>query len=158
MKHPNELLIERFYTAFQSKDFRAMQECYHSEAAFSDPVFVGLSSREVKGMWQMLITSGRDLTVAFRDIKANDSEGSAHWEAWYTFSRTGRKVHNVIDARMQFRNGLIWRHEDGFSFWRWSRQALGMTGYLMGWTPLVRDKVRNTARRSLEKFMKENPV
>ena len=157
MKHSNELLIERFYTAFQTKDYRAMQACYHNEATFSDPVFEGLSSREAKAMWQMLISSGRDLTVAFREVRAGDSDGSAHWEAWYTFSRTGRKVHNVIEARMEFKDGLIWKHEDNFSFWRWSQQALGTSGYLLGWTPIVKGKVRQTARRSLDKFLKENP-
>ncbi len=157
MKHPNANVIERFYTAFQLGDYQTMQGCYHEEATFTDPVFVGLSSREVKAMWQMLITSGRDLTVAFRDVNASDGSGSAHWEAWYTFSRTGRKVHNVIEARMQFKDGKIWRHEDQFSFWRWSQQALGSSGYWLGWTPLVKNKVRSTARRSLEKFLKENP-
>jgi hypothetical protein len=28
-----------------------------------------------------------------------DARGMASWEAWYTFSATGRRVHNKIDAR-----------------------------------------------------------
>jgi ketosteroid isomerase-like protein len=156
MKHPNEQLIERFYHAFSSADYRTMQECYHPEATFHDPVFQELGERELKAMWQMLLTSARDLKISYHDVKANDSDGSAHWEAWYTFSRTGRKVHNIIEASMQFRDGKIWHHEDQFDLWRWSRQALGVSGVLLGWSPLVVNKVRATAGRGLEKFMREN--
>ncbi|HEX8059406.1 MAG TPA: nuclear transport factor 2 family protein, partial [Cyclobacteriaceae bacterium] len=83
----------------------------------------------------------------------NDQSGSALWEAWYSFSRTGRQVHNIIDAKFEFRDGLIYKHHDHFAFWRWSRQALGTSGTLLGWSPVVRNKVRETARRSLDKFM-----
>ncbi len=151
--HPNEALIRKFYTAFQQKDFLTMQSCYHPEASFSDPVFQDLSAAEVKAMWQMLLTGSKDLRVEFSNAAAGDSSGSCHWEAWYTFSRTGRPVHNIIDATMEFRDGLIWRHTDHFNFYRWSRQALGISGILLGWTPVVVNKVRSTARRSLDKFL-----
>src|SRR5690349_328539 len=128
MSHPNEKLIESFYEAFRSGDYRSMQNCYHPEATFRDPVFTSLNSAEVKAMWQMLLTAARDLKISYSNVKATDDSGSAHWEAWYTFSRTGRKVHNVIDATMQFRDGKIWHHNDHFDFWRWSRQALGGSG------------------------------
>jgi ketosteroid isomerase-like protein len=156
MKHPNAILIERFYTAFQTGDYRTMQDCYHAEATFRDPVFRDLSANEAKAMWQMLVTSARDLTIGFRDMTADETQGSVHWEAWYTFSRTGRKVHNTIDAHFKFREGKIWRHEDDFDLWRWSRQALGASGWLLGWSPVVKNKVRSTARRSLEKFIAQN--
>ena len=53
-------------------------------------------------------------------------------------------VHNVIDAAFEFDgNGLIVRHRDRFAFWSWSRQALGAVGWLLGWTPLLRAKVRS---------------
>lgn len=149
----NEELIRKFYSAFQQKDFLTMQLCYHRDATFSDPVFQNLSSKEVKAMWQMLLTSSKDLRIEFNNIKANDTSGSCHWEAWYSFSRTGRQVHNIIDATMEFRDGLIYRHKDVFSFWRWSRQALGLSGTLLGWTPVVSNKVRATARKSLDKFI-----
>jgi ketosteroid isomerase-like protein len=156
MMHPNEALIGRFYNAFGSSDYRTMQACYHPEATFRDPVFQTLSAAEAKAMWQMLLTAARDLKIAHRDVKANDNDGSARWEAWYTFSKTGRKVHNVINASFTFRDGKIWHHDDQFDLWRWSRQALGVSGVLLGWSPLVVNKVRGTARRGLERFMREN--
>lgn len=149
----NEALIRKFYTAFQQKDFLTMQSCYHPEATFSDPVFQNLTSREVKAMWQMLTTASKDLKITFDRVQSNGNHGSCHWEAWYSFSRTGRQVHNVIDATIEFKDGLIYRHQDRFNFWRWSRQALGISGLILGWTPVVANKVRATARKSLDKFL-----
>jgi len=131
-----------------------MQECYHPQASFSDPVFHTLKSHEVKAMWEMLITAGKDLKVSFSDIKANDTSGTCRWEAWYTFSRTGRKVHNIIDASFEFQDGKILKHQDAFDFWRWSRQALGLTGFLLGWTSAIQEKISETAHKSLQKFMR----
>lgn len=149
----NEKLIQRFYSAFQSKDYATMQSLYHPEAHFSDPVFTSLDSNEVKAMWQMLISAGKDLKIDFGNIKADDKRGSCHWEAWYTFSRTGNKVHNVIDASFEFKDNLILTHKDAFDFWRWSRQSLGIAGLLLGWSPAIKNKVRATAATSLQKFM-----
>jgi ketosteroid isomerase-like protein len=153
---PNEELIRKFYSAFQQKDFRAMQSCYHPDARFSDAVFQNLDSNEVKMMWQMLLTSAKDLRIEFSSVKADDKTGTAHWEAWYSFSRTGRQVHNIIDAAFEFRDGLIYRHQDHFDFWRWSRQALGPTGTLMGWSSVVKNKVRATARKSLDDYRRKS--
>lgn len=148
----HEAMIRRFYTAFQQKDFRTMQSCYHSGATFTDPVFQNLSCEEVKAMWQMLLTSAKDLRISFDNVQANGDHGSCRWEAWYSFSRTGRPVHNIIDATMEFKDGLIYRHTDRFNFWRWSRQALGGTGLFLGWSPVVSNKVRAMARKNLDKF------
>jgi ketosteroid isomerase-like protein len=151
--HQHEALITTFYSAFQRRDYAAMQACYHGDAEFSDPVFQNLNSKEVKAMWQMLVTSAKDLKISFSNVKADDQTGSCRWEAWYTFSRTGRLVHNIIEARFQFKDGKIIQHHDSFDLWRWSRQALGTSGLLLGWSPLVKNKVRSTASRSLTKFM-----
>ncbi|HLL06745.1 MAG TPA: nuclear transport factor 2 family protein [Myxococcaceae bacterium] len=156
--HPNAQLLTDFYSAFQRRDADAMAACYHPEAEFSDAVFVGLRHGGVTSMWRMLCERGKDLRLEFRDIQADERTGRAHWEAYYTFSATGRKVHNIIDAEFEFRDGKILRHRDRFDFHRWSRQALGTSGLLLGWTPLLRNKVRSTARGSLEKFMQERGV
>ncbi|MFZ5973087.1 MAG: nuclear transport factor 2 family protein [Bacteroidota bacterium] len=153
--HPNEQLIHTFYSAFQKGDFATMQQCYHNEATFSDPVFQNLSSKEVRAMWQMLISASKDLRVEFDQVRATDGRGTAHWDAYYTFSKTGNKVVNRIDASFEFKDGKILKHTDVFDFWKWSRQALGTTGLLLGWSPLVKNKVRGMATKSLRKFMKD---
>lgn len=133
-----------------------MQHLYHEKAVFYDPVFQQLTSEEVRAMWEMLLTQARDLDVSYQSVTANNEQGTCHWEAKYQFSKTGRSVHNIIDASFQFKDGLIYRHHDTFSLWRWSRQALGFSGLLLGWSPLVQNKIRRTARISLDKFMAKN--
>ena len=147
-------LIERFYRAFQRRDPEGMAACYHKEVSFSDPVFVGLQGERAGNMWRMLAARSTDLEVSFRDIATDEAgaTGRAHWEATYTFSQTGRKVHNVIDAKFRFRDGLIIDHNDSFSFWRWSRQALGPVGTIFGWTPILRLAIRRRAFKGLEEF------
>ena len=92
----NKDLITNFYTAFQNKDYKTMQECYSDNAIFSDAVFENLDAVEVKAMWQMLITRGKDLRLEFKNVEANDKTGSAEWIADYTFSATGNKLINKI--------------------------------------------------------------
>src|ERR1044071_4366738 len=151
--HPNENLIETFYTSFQKLDAEAMSRCYHPDIRFSDPFFTNLSGAEASGMWRMLCSQAKNFELTFSDIQANDQTGKAHWEAQYDFSATGRRVHNKIDAEFEFRDGKIIKHTDTFDFWKWSRMALGPIGFLLGWTPLVRKKVQRQARERLSKFM-----
>ena len=149
--HAHHQLIERFYAAFARRDWASMAACYHPEVHFSDEVFE-LQGADAAMMWRMLCTNGRDLQLEVSGIAADEREGRAHWDARYTFSATGRKVLNRIDARFEFRDGLIVRHVDRFDFWAWSRQALGAPGWLLGWTPFLRAKVRAKAAKSLAAF------
>ena len=156
--HPNAALIERFYAAFAARDAAGMQACYHPDIVFSDPAFGELRGAEAGAMWAMLVARGKDLQVTASQVEADDRRGSAHWDARYTFGQTGRPVLNRIDAEFEFRDGLIARHTDRFDFWAWARQALGPAGLALGWTPLLRNKVRSTARAGLEKYMAEHPA
>jgi len=151
--HENAHLIERFYTAFQKRDHATMAACYHPEAVFGDPAFPRLEGARIGAMWRMLCTRAQDLTVAFRDVVADERTGSAHWDADYTFVATGRKVTNRIDARFEFRDGLIYRHDDAFDFKRWSRMALGPTGWLLGWTGWFRRTFQRRAADQLDRFL-----
>lgn len=153
--HPHAQLITDFYSAFQRRDADAMAACYHPDAEFSDAAFPHLRGAQVPSMWKMLCERGKDLQLEFRDVQADDSSGRAHWDARYTFSQTGRKVLNRIDAAFEFRDGKILRHRDTFDFWTWSRQALGPVGLVLGWTPLLRNKVQAQAMKGLDKYMRE---
>ena len=147
--------IIRLYDALARLDGAAMQACYAPEAQFDDEVFSLRGSRQIGGMRRMLCKAtkakGRDVwRVETRQITGT----SAHWDAHYRFSTTGRLVHNSIDASFEFNpQGLITRQRDRFSFWRWSRQALGAPGLLLGWTPILRNKVRAQAAANLARFM-----
>ena len=152
----NETLIEKFYSSFAARHYAGMLECYHPNIEFAYAVFT-LTRKQVGGMWHMLCESGKDLEVVYSGIQADETSGQAHWEARYTFSATGRRVHNIIEARFQFQDGRIVDHRDRFSFWRWASMALGPTGLVLGWTPVVRHRVRAAARERLEKFIQAHP-
>lgn len=151
--HPNAVLLTGFYNAFAAKDGAAMAGAYDAEAEFSDPVFTLLRGEEVGAMWQMLCARATDLRIEASGIDADERDGRAHWEAWYTFGKTGRKVHNVIDATFEFRDGRIIAHVDEFDLWRWAGMALGVSGKLLGWTPMLQNAVRREARAGLTKYM-----
>lgn len=150
--HPHETLIREFYGAFARRDAAAMARCYHPEVFFSDPVFPRLHGPEAGDMWAMLLARASDLEVTLDSASADEDGGRAQWTARYTFSRTGRKVVNVITALFAFREGKIVRHHDSFSFWRWASQALGPMGVALGWFAPLKWKVRRQAARGLEQF------
>lgn len=148
MSDANSALITRFYQAFQCLDAEAMVACYSDDVVFSDPVFGTLRGRDAGDMWRMLTTRAKDFTLTFDDVRSD----GAHWVATYLFSQTGRVVVNDIQARFVIRDGLICQHDDTFDLWRWSRQALGMPGVLLGWTPMLQNKVRQQAFKGLRAF------
>jgi SnoaL-like domain len=151
--------IERFYAAFARLDGDAMQACYAEDASFDDEAFSLRGRTQVGGMWRMLCSATRAKGADVWRLEVRDiTDRSAHWEAHYRFSATGRMVHNIIEADIQCGpDGLIQRHRDSFDFWRWSRQALGTPGLLLGWTPFLRAKVRATAAANLQKFLAAPP-
>lgn len=153
MNGTNLELIERFYAAFADRDGAGMAACYSADATFDDPVFPGLRGAAVGGMWRYLTGRSSDLVVELLEHDADDVRGRAHWVARYTFTQTGRKVVNDVRADLRFAGGLIAAHRDDFSFYRWAAQALGPSGALLGWTPVLRAGVRRQARAGLEKFM-----
>jgi hypothetical protein len=151
MKQRNERL-STLYNALSQKDFQAVRDCYHAEATFDDEVF-SLRGAAVPAMWQMLLARAKDFKLTYHSVVETENRGSAIWEAYYTFSATGRAVHNIIRTEVEFKDGKIFRQQDSFNFWRWSRQAFGVRGVLLGWTPLLRKKVQQTAMTNLQKFI-----
>jgi len=149
----NEHLIRQFYTCFQNRDWKGMQACYGDDAFFYDPVFLNLEGGEVRAMWEMLLRNAKDLQLSADRIISEDEYGSCHWKASYTFSTTGRPVVNKGKALMKIVGGKITEHQDQWSFWNWSRQALGLPGALLGWSNFLQRKVSRQARGNLDKFM-----
>ena len=151
--------IERLYAAFARLDGHEMQACYAANASFEDEVFQLEGAREIGAMWRMLCeaVSAQPETRAHWKLATRDiTDRSAHWDAHYIFSATGRPVLNRIDAEFTFdKRGLILKHRDRFDFWAWSRQALGVPGWLLGWTPMLRNKVRAQARANLRRFLEK---
>lgn len=150
----NETLINKFYTAFQQKDYAAMNSCYSQDIVFYDPAFELLKGDEVRYMWEMLCKNAKDFSLTYGNIqKLDDEYYTCDWVATYTFAKTGRRVINRIRANMRFANGQIIEHSDAFSLHKWSSQALGFSGKLLGWNSFFQRKIKNGARKSLLKFI-----
>jgi len=153
---PHETLLRAFFGAFARRDAEAMARCYHPDVFFSDPVFPALHGEAAADMWRMLLARAADLEVTLDDLQVDEAGAEARWTARYTFSKTGRKVVNRVRSRFAFREGLILRHYDRFSLWRWSAQALGPVGRFFGWSRLLKWKVRKDAEAALVRF-RERP-
>ncbi|MGI9016650.1 MAG: nuclear transport factor 2 family protein [Euzebya sp.] len=152
MDNGNAELIERFYAAFADHDGDTMAACYAPQAHFWDPVFTDLEAGEPGAMWQMLTQRATDLKIELLDHQVQGDTGTAHWVAHYTF-QTGRKVRNDVHATFTFADGLIVDHKDSFDLWEWTRQALGLPGKLLGWSPIIQGPVRRKARAQLDAYL-----
>jgi ketosteroid isomerase-like protein len=151
----NGAVIDRLYAAMNAGDGDAMAACYTPDATFEDPAFGHLEDGRGQAMWRMLCAgSGGGLTVALlgKEVGAN-STGTAHWTADYTFSDTGRPVHNDVHATFVFRDGLISAHRDAFDLRAWAGQALGPVPALLGHTPLLRLLMHRRTSGRLDRFL-----
>lgn len=153
---PNEQIIEEFYSGFAAANSDTMNSCYHPEVVFQDPVFGVLQSQDVRDMWEMLIAkSAGNIAIKFSNVVSVGNTGTTNWNADYVFSSTNRKVHNVVQAQFEFKDGLIYRHVDSFDLYAWSKQAMGLKGLLLGWTPFFKRKIQQTALQSLRSFQRK---
>lgn len=155
-----ETIITKFYKAFSNLDADTMCACYHKDIVFEDPAFGVLKGNRAKAMWQMLCASqkGKNFKVVASNIEGDSKSGSAYWEAFYHFSKTGRKVHNKIDAKFEFKDGLIISHKDDFNLHKWAKQALGFKGLLIGKTQYFKNKLKNQTNHLLDNYINEKKL
>jgi ketosteroid isomerase-like protein len=147
-------LVEKFYRSFAAGDLAGMISCYHKEIEFEDPAFGKLKNDMPALMWKMLLDRAKgDLKITYGHVKAGEKNGSAKWEAHYHFGEKRRKVINRIQANFEFRDGLIYRHTDSFDVWKWSSQALGMSGYILGWSSYMKQKIRQKSLALLNSYI-----
>lgn len=152
----NADIINKFYSAFQQKDYTTMNSCYSDDIVFSDPAFGMLRGEEAKYMWEMLCKNAKDFSLSFSNIQLLDEEyATCNWTANYTFSKTGNKVVNNIKAYMRIKDGKIIEHSDAFKLSKWAAQALGFKGFLLGRTGFMQKKIQKNARKSLIAFIEK---
>jgi len=153
----NERLIREFYESFARNDADGMIACYADEIEFSDPAFGVLNGADAKNMWKMLVERGQgNIKIEFKNVRADAQKGAADWTARYLFSKTGRQVFNEIHAEFELKDGKIFRHRDTFDVWKWSRQALGLSGLLLGWSSFLQNKIQQNARQSLREYSEKS--
>lgn len=151
-------LIQQFYTAFSNQDIDGMVACYSDSIVFEDPAFGKLEGDRAKNMWRMLLESqkGKDFQVQFSNVSQDDKSASAKWEAKYTFSKTGRKVHNLISSQMLIEDGKIVQHTDHFNLRTWAKQALGIKGAIFGGTGFFKKSLQKQTNSLLDRFEAKN--
>lgn len=152
----NQDLIKKYFTAFSKRDFKTMQQCYHTDACFSDPVFANLNYKQIKAMWHMLCENGSDLKIGFHITDSYDNIVKANWNAAYTFSKTGNVVANIVHSKFLLKEELIIEQTDSFDLWRWSRMALGIHGVMFGWTNFLEHKIQTNANNQLKRFIEKH--
>ncbi len=148
----NKQLITDFYEGFAKADVNAMIICYADTIEFEDAAFGTLKGNDAKNMWKMLLSRNKNIKVTFSNVQANKNIGSANWVATYNYGPKKRKVINKISAKFEFKDGKIIKHTDSFNMWKWSKQALGLKGFLLGWTPFLKSKVQSMTNKLLKEF------
>lgn len=150
----NEALIKRFYKSFSDGNADGMTACYHDDIVFKDPAFGTLESDKAKAMWQMLMSrSDSAPEIQFSNVSADEKYGKANWIAKYNYGPKKRKVVNNVTALFEFKDGKIIKHTDEFDLWKWSQQALGISGYLLGWSSFMKNQIQKKTNGLLRKFM-----
>ncbi len=149
----NEQLLKDYYTAFQNRDAQSMASYYHEQAQFDDPAFGKLNRDEVALMWQMLCRSSKDLRVKFQLKHVDETSARVDWEAFYSYGKSKRKVHNQVKASFKFQDDKILYHNDLFSLWKWARQAMGSIGLFIGWTKFFRNRLQQQSNDMLQRFL-----
>lgn len=146
-------IIYKFYDAFANSDAETMVSYYHDQIEFEDPAFGKLKGDEAKNMWRMLIGRSKgDIKITFDNVRADENSGSAHWKAVYHYGPQKRRVINNIRAEFEFSDGKIIKHVDRFDLWKWSRQALGLPGFLLGWTSFLKNKIQKQTGKLLKSY------
>mgnify|MGYP001792226572 CR=1 FL=1 len=152
-------IVSQFYNAFKNHDAEKMASFYHEDAVFEDPAFGKLNAKQASAMWGMLMKRSKgDLQVEFDVLHSDENNALCNWEAKYKFGPKKRPIHNRIQAKMKFQDGKIVYHKDEFSFWKWSGMALGPAGWLLGFTPIIHNKVQKTVAILLADYMRETKV
>lgn len=160
----NRKTLNRFYGAFAHLDPDTMARCYAPDVRFQDEIFTLEGRDQVMAMWRMLcesVATGKraDWKLNYRVISTDANTARLHWSARYPFGKAQRPVHNRIQSVFAFNaQGQISQHYDHFNFWRWSRQALGLPGLLLGWSPMLRRQVRSKALHGLNRHIAGHPI
>lgn len=149
-------LVARFFEAWGRLDAESLVACLHPEISFSDPMFPNLRREQVPAMWQMLIASmalhPADFSLRHDIVFLEERKAQVHWQVRFR-NVAGRRIHHKALATLTFWDDRIVRHVDGYPFYGWARQSLGLSGKLLGWNKSYREAVQSAARKQLAVFM-----
>ncbi len=154
MSITNKKLVTQFYYAFANAKPESMVICYADNIIFKDPAFGELKGERAKNMWRFILAKNKNIKITATDIFVSENSGTAKWKAEYQYGKNKRKVTNNILATFEFKDGKIAKHTDDFNLHDWSKQALGLKGLLLGWTPYFKKKLQTEVHARLDDFSK----
>lgn len=150
----NSQIVTQFYTAFAKGNAQQMLQHYAEEVTFYDPAFGQLTHQQPHAMWKMLTSRfTNETTIEFTLLEEKDNTVIVAWTAHYQFGPTKQWVTNRVTSTLQLKNGKIFHHRDDFNLWKWSIQALGLPGFLLGWTPFMQKKIQQNTNSLLQKYI-----
>lgn len=151
--HANADLLQRLFSSLNEHNHQSMSFCYHPDAGFRDIAFDLQGRKQIHAMWHMICEG--DIRAEFEVVHAEEASGHVKLIDDYTFSATGRRVHNAIDSQFRFRDGLIVEHHDFCDARVWAAMALGgVSGFLAGRFHFLRSY---KAREMLQAFNANHP-
>lgn len=147
-------LVEAFYAALAANKPEEATNLYHPQVTFQDPAFGTLQGERAKAMWHMLLKRAKgQLSIKLTEVRQEGHRVVAHWQADYPYGPKQRMVHNEVDAVFTFTDGKIFTHTDTFDLWRWTQQALGLPGYLLGWSSVMKSTLQRKTNQLLDRFI-----
>lgn len=153
----NKELIEKFYQAFQKRDFDTMRNCYAEGIVYFDPLYSILSDEAVMMMWKQRYAGAESIQINFGDINTEDGEYyTSLYTVTYIFTQTGKPVNLSVKAYMRIIGDKITEHSDAFSVHKWAGMAYGLPGRLFGWNRLYQHTLKKNARKNLLEFIGQN--
>ena len=149
----NADLLHRLFTGLSHHDHGEMASCYHQDAAFRDIAFDLIGKKQIHAMWHMI--SETDIRPTFHVVRADEERGVVKLVDDYTFTSTGKPVHNIIVSNFRFQGGRIIDHQDVCDARAWASMALGgPVGFFAGRFRILRSF---QARRLLRSFIAKHP-
>ena len=146
-------VVNRFYQAFSTSDFAAMEKLYDPNVKWKDTVFSADNRLDLMGIWRFELAPsvGGKITYQVLGASAPDPEGrtkvQVKWRDVYKFF--GNPVDHSIDATLTVdRNGKIVDHEESYSWSEWAHQAFPWLGGFVD-NPFVAGTMRWLLRRGV---------
>lgn len=152
----NEETVYHFYKSLNEGNVDAMLSCYHPEIVFEDPIFGELHGERAMHMWRMLLKRPNSkLRIKVENVHQIRGMVMCLWTAKYEYGKNKRKVYNVVESQFMFKGSKVFEHRDSFHTYMWIKQALGMMGFLFGWSNWYQDLIKKQANRHLDSYIKK---
>ncbi|SCY07660.1 SnoaL-like domain-containing protein [Nonlabens sp. Hel1_33_55] len=146
-------LLTQFYKGLKNANASNMTALYKDNSHFKDPVFGDLHGEHAISMWHMLFSKNNQVKISYKIIEATPTYGKVQWTANYLNGSNKRPVTNHVTANFKLADGEIVNHVDSFNLSKWSRQALGVSGLLMGWSSFMKNQIQKKTNSLLDHYI-----